>query len=348
MKKITSIILVITMLVSLGSIVNAKTEKYLLEKEVAIAFLNSFGYSVKLTDPIPLLNLKEEEEFVCFEIDKQGYIIVNQYDLSIPELSIKSSRNFKDSKASYYYNGGLNLYKDNGTYLLNISNNEKISRKEIKNIYTKEKSIDKERKSKEIIEKYNTLALSTDDSKTDSALPSDYTIELPRTLKTWYVSGGYCGPIAAAIVLMYYDEEYNESYVSYSNENESDLIDLMIDYVYSSGGNPENGTGTAELENAINDYLDDYYNSNYAVAYAPSYDYPQGSFSKIGNCIANDKPAIVDLDNHPTYGEHWVIAHGYTYSPDQYVIVNDGWENNNIWLHYEEGIDDVIYLWSPQ
>ncbi len=54
----------------------------------------------------------------------------------------------------------------------------------------------------------------------------------------------------------------------------------MIDYVYSSGGNPENGTGTAELENAINDYLDDYYNSNYAVAYAPSYDYPQGSFSK--------------------------------------------------------------------
>lgn len=46
------------------------------------------------------------------------------------------------------------------------------------------------------------------------------------------------------------------------------------------------------------------------------------------------RPIIIGTTNHPTFGDHWIIGHGYFTSPvdGNYVIVNNGWGNNNVWI----------------
>ena len=52
-------------------------------------------------------------------------------------------------------------------------------------------------------------------------------------------------------------------------------------------------------------------------------------FSYYRPIIDSGRPVIVDLDAHPTYGEHWVVGYGYTIEPHlgntyYYIVANDG------------------------
>lgn len=58
------------------------------------------------------------------------------------------------------------------------------------------------------------------------------------------------------------------------------------------------------------------------------------SFSRVKTQINRSRPIIIGTTNHPTFGDHWIIGHGYFTSPvdGNYVIVNNGWGNNNVWI----------------
>lgn len=62
-----------------------------------------------------------------------------------------------------------------------------------------------------------------------------------------------------------------------------------------------------------------------------------GAFAKHGCAYPvgyKSRPIIIGTTNHPTFGDHWIIGHGYFTSPvdGNYVIVNNGWGNNNVWI----------------
>jgi hypothetical protein len=346
LKKFISCILILLVVFSTNFTIIAKEDiysEYQYEKEVAISFLNSIGIEKKLVNPIMLYNLDGEEEVISYELDNGGYIIVNINDLSIPEFSLKGNRKFSEPNTKYVYNGPLAYFIENNNELVDIKTKAILSKDEFRTKYKKEK-INKEAKFKADISKYSKVPM----ERIINAKKNLHITQLPKTLKTWYKSGGYCGPIASSILFMYYDKQFDDSYVSTSKESET-LIDLMINYVTTSGGDPEDGTSYDELNDAINDYLDDYFSSNYSVIYKkPSY---ESATSKIKYCIANDKPAIVGLDNHATYGDHWVIAHGYVTSY-AYIVVNDGWGENDVWIWSglnanDNSVDGCIYLYFP-
>ncbi|WP_048170535.1 hypothetical protein [Methanosarcina siciliae] len=70
----------------------------------------------------------------------------------------------------------------------------------------------------------------------------------------------------------------------------------------------------------------------------------------IQSLINSNKPVIVDTDNHPTFDEHWIIAHGYYVltvpyvDPQYYIIVNNGWGDNNVNVLVDNYIDDMVYI----
>lgn len=71
------------------------------------------------------------------------------------------------------------------------------------------------------------------------------------------------------------------------------------------------------------------------------------SFSTVKNQINSSRPIIVGTLNHGTFGDHWIIAHGYFESPvdGNYLIVNDGWGSNNVWIEPDtQTLDGTIYF----
>ncbi|MEB3429252.1 hypothetical protein VLK81_04330 [Citroniella saccharovorans] len=56
---------------------------------------------------------------------------------------------------------------------------------------------------------------------------------------------------------------------------------------------------------------------------------------------------MIGTTNHPKFGEHWIIRCGYFTSTvdGNYVIVNNGWGNNNVWIEPSTTyLDGTIHL----
>ena len=142
------------------------------------------------------------------------------------------------------------------------------------------------------------------------------------SLQTWYISGGNCGSIASAICMRYYYDYVSSTYVDSSKIGQNDLISLMQSYVGSGG------TTYSNMVKGINSYLAVRSVTN-SVQRTSSF-----SFSTVKNQINSSRPIIVGTLNRGTFGDHWIIAHGYFESPvdGNYIIVNNGWSNNNVWI----------------
>ncbi|MDF2472431.1 MAG: hypothetical protein K0R21_213 [Anaerocolumna sp.] len=136
---------------------------------------------------------------------------------------------------------------------------------------------------------------------------------------------------------MFYDDEVSDFYVETDYENESDLTDklnTLMDIDLSGA------TSTSEVVDGLNTYFSELGLANTAN-YLSSF-----SFSMVQTRINNNRPVIIDTDNHPDFGEHWITAHGYYNSAlmDDYVIVNNGWGDNNVWVIVDQCLDDIVYF----
>ncbi|MCR5375055.1 MAG: hypothetical protein K6E39_06815, partial [Lachnospiraceae bacterium] len=209
-------------------------------------------------------------------------------------------------------------------YYVSIEENVKLERKQFEKVYAEKEIQDKEDYLRRIWEDIG--------SSSRSAATTRY---LSGPLQTWYIPGDNCGSIASAICMRYYFDYVSTSYVVPNCIGRDSLIYVMQQYV------GEGATGTSSLEGGLNVYFFDMNINNYTYS---SNDF---SFNIIRNRINAKRPVIIDTDNHPVYYEHWLIAHGYSVIPGngEYVIVNDGWEHNDVWLSADDScLDELIYF----
>ncbi len=329
-KKILSIALSLIMVIGFSSQVFADSQdmEYKL-KDVELAktraeiFLKNVGRTSQLKDEVLLENLNGEYEAVAFTLGEKGYIIVNLKDMTIPELSFENPNPYLNIE-NPVYNGTLGYYSKKGNEFVSLKDNVSVGMEQFNKVYSKEEISNK----KELVQ-------GLEDSSKEQLRHVNIERYINGSLKTWYISGGHCGSIACAICMRYYDDYVSTKYVASNQTDEDSLISLMQQYVGAGG------TSTSDLVDGLNEYFDDrnVYNTTYSKSYF--------SFNTIKNKINKSRPVIIDTDSHPTYGEHWIIAHGYFASKvdGDYVIVNDGWGSNNVWLNIDSGdLDDLVYF----
>ncbi|AAM04703.1 hypothetical protein [Methanosarcina acetivorans] len=302
--------------------INAECDDFSIEKEYGTLFLEKMGYSVELTSPIPLNNLEGNVEAVAFSISNGGYIIINVNDLSVPEFSTTNKSPFIDGNKSYYYNGPLAYVEA-----------EELKNREIKTTYIYKK--EKVSKSKKLME----LQEAATEAQKIQTLSSTSGI-LSHSLRTWEDDDIYCGPIAAGITLIYFDDYHDDDFVATGYENQNDLLDLIIDnYIDNSGAY------SWELRDGLNSYIADRNLANEYSAYSTSFDY-----NKLMSLINADKPIDVLTNNHPTFDDHWVIAHGYYIltvpyvDPQYYIIVNNGWGANGVNVLMDDYLVSQVWI----
>ncbi|MCM1986345.1 C39 family peptidase [Methanococcoides seepicolus] len=300
------------------------------EKEYGELFLKNMGQSKKLINPIPLNNINGDLEAVSFSMKDGGYIIINVNDLSVPEFSLESNSPFSDSTRTYVYNGPLAYMEDKQGKLFQIGIGDRSDEAVIPEYIYAVESVDKDKKLAD---------LKTLDSRV-SVLSVNYGSSLDYSLKEWIATTTYnCGPTAAAITLDYFDDHHNNAFIPSQYESQSALFPFLTpDYIPNDAILPQ-------MEQGLFDILFDHGLNSYD---AESKDYVD--YNKIISLINSDKPVIVGLDNHPTYGYHWVVTHGYYVetvpwvTPHYYIIVNDGAGNNNVYILVDGYVDDMVYI----
>lgn len=158
-----------------------------------------------------------------------------------------------------------------------------------------------------------------------------------------YNEDGRCGSVAAAILLAYYNNNGYSGLVSDTYYN-NDVLFTNYLYNHIEGLDSTSGSSTSDLVSGLNWYLQQKGFSSKLAAYSLS----NGSFSNYTGKIDAGTPVILDLNEHPTYSEHWVVGYGYDYdqfiiSYNQFAIVNDGWGNNEIEINWTY-VCDFVYL----
>lgn len=277
-------------------------------KDRAELFLDNIHQDKEISGYVVLKNLNKDNEAILFKTGELGYIIVNINDLSVPELSLEE-KNPYDGYSDAFYNGPLQYYYSFNDEIISIKDGKNINLEELDEYYTKDEINDLDEYLEDLLQS----------KKLRYVITEKY---LSGTLQKWYIDGNNCGSIAAAICMRYFYDYIDTSYVASNKIDQDSLIALMQEYVGSGFTNYYN------VSNGLNNYFKTNLINNSTSMNAPF------SFSKFKQSIISNRPIIVGTINHPTYGNHWIIGHGYFESrvDGNYLIINDGWRKNNVWI----------------
>ena len=340
MKKLVALILSLSVLCSFSLIAHAADntiaddtskieENMILAHEKATTFLDDFDSSLNatLSNPIILYNAQQEPEAVSFTINDTGYIIVNLKSLRIPEFSLKKSSPFISQDKKYIYNGPVSYYETiSSTEVRSLNSGTVIEANALASRYN-EPTADKAVKS----------------NAGRSALPADRTDENPPRWGTSH----YCGVDGAAILLKYWDDNFNEAFIESNKETAETFVSYLIDEKYLldeglSGSDIVHGSGVIfKSSTSIGDYIKDRgLSSSYAITDV-SY-----SWSTITTQVTTNNAILLagtDAETHPDYPNHWIIVYGYrTVSGERFLLINDGWGNDEIYTT----ADSQYYPWG--
>lgn len=291
--KIFSLILAITFVFSLFIIPQAKLNaKTTFEDELVVQLL-----SKKYKIVIPLYSA--EDNLVAFYVSSgNNYYILNSVNYEIIEMSDEHNIGFIEQSQ---------VHSERIIYISPLNYYSKSTEGIIKNQFL------------EVLDKYPIQATDFEDTafkrvevnkaelfsnRTNEYNPefgiSDHFINYSSYIPNYsYNPDNICGSTAAAMLLMYYDKVYNDSYVpnSWESSNGVYLIEKLVPFIE----NPR-GAGSSMLDaiNGLNNYLTQrgfsrtvYNRSSYSL------DLRKG-------------PAMLDLGKGiQPYGEHWVVAYGY-------------------------------------
>jgi hypothetical protein len=293
-------------------------------------FLKMYGSYEKIQNEKELYNLNNELEAVVFDViseEGSGYIIVNLNDMSIPEFSFKNLNPYDKVKNSKcFYNGALEYYFLNGEKICDIKNGMEIGNDK-KHIYHRAK-------------KLNLDVVNNNVENVISRRPTNRYTEVDGSLKKWDTDH-YCGVDAMAILLMYFDDYYEDDFVDRELEDDDELTDYLIENEYIKDA----GTRARELEKGLESYIEDQeYEDDYSVN-SRSYD-----FYKLTRKIDKNKPVIVGVLESSSYfsANHWVIAYGYVENDDgdDYIVVNDGHRHDDVYLLDDRDYYDyMVYIY---
>ena len=275
-------------------------------------FLENIGHPSTVSNPVELKNLDGKVEAIAFTVGQNGYIVVNINDLSIPELSLENPNPFANCEKPIY-NGPLQYYYESGGQIKSLVDNSTVDITQIDNCYKKEKISN--------LNDYIAVLALEYDNDTRAATTERY---LSASLAEWAMSGGICAAIAAAICIKFMYDNVSYVYIDSNSDYiyEGALINLMNQYL----GGP--GVDAYELRDGLNAYFNDRHINNSAVITNPL------TFNTVKQSINSNRPLIIGTHDHPTYGDHCIVAHGYFQSrvDGNYIIINDGARHNNVWI----------------
>jgi hypothetical protein len=329
--KIATLTLIAMFVVTMAFVPAAMGQKndFSLEKEYGELFLKNMGQPGKLVKPIPLNNLNGDLEAVAFSIKKGGYIIINTNDLSIPEFSFENDSPFSDKTKTYVYNGPLAYMEENQGEISQIGIEKNTKETTTPEYIYAAKSIDKNKKLSDLKASESTISI------------QNYGGELDHSLKTWVATTTYdCGPTAAAITLDYLDGYHNSAFIPSQYESQSALFPYLTPSYIPTGAT------LPQMEQGLFYILFDH-------GLTSSYDADSKNYvdkNKVISLVNSDKPSIVGLNNHPTYGDHWAVVHGYYVqttpwvTPHYYVLLNDGWGNNDVYTLIDSYFEEMVYI----
>lgn len=273
---------------------------------------------------INLYNSEEEVVACLYELNPTGYVIACPNTREVIEYSQEDHGFIINNSEHYYYGGPLSYFKrvkiEESFVAVDLKTGEQIMISEIPNI---EKGV-------------NIEGITLDNflitPRANSVDSLDY-----GTVAYEYMPINGCGATASGIMLKYYDTHISGSYIPSSLESSNGK--LVIDAIYNRMSSPTDGSTYAELRNALNIYLKQYYKAQSVVSVT------SGWASRIKTQISANKPCILGLTSHPTYKEHWVVVTGYNLNASNSgtYTVNDGWGHTGIQVN-SSYTDGCIYF----
>ena len=161
------------------------------------------------------------------------------------------------------------------------------------------------------------------------------TNKLPGTLRRYsYNTGVICGSTAAAIMLMYY-RDYIDSWVVpswHDTTTGESLIELIRPEI---NGDPPQGAFCSDVVRGLNFYfrwrgISDEYSATWSSGGMNA-----TTYNALKAQITSNNPVEILINSHPTYGNHFVVAHGvekelHGGSTYYYIYAGDGWGSNNV------------------
>lgn len=335
-KSIFSILLSIILLLatSLPCFAYAKQNNpAVFPSDDALAFLAENGSRLS-GEGIPLYSIGNKIISYYYELNPSGYCIIDSFG-NIIECAFNKRKEIPNEKI-FYLSPTVLCSQENNNYI-NIENKavEKVNGE-----------TDFGNKINIIGQKYKqtfTSKISNNDIKRIAARANYNTIS--GSCRTYsYNPDGRCGSTASAILLMYYNDNIDDYMVlsSYETNDGVSLINLLVPHI--EGDDPENGSNTGEVVSGLNWYLRWKGRSGYYVATSST----SITYSTYMSIIDSGRPAIIDLNSAPNYGEHWVVGYGYQKYPRSdrtyaYYIVNDGWGENGVYI-LSDYVGDAVYL----
>lgn len=315
MKKIIYCILTFFILLLLPNISYAERENF---DDQVIAYLQDLNRTnIQITSKIELKDSGRNHAYEYYELQvgkKPGYAVLDLNTKQIIEFSFDNPA-LRDLKSlinkNVFYLGVTEFYLEEKDGLINLRNGQLVSNKtEINNLLLGEVVCAKNESSSK--------PFSIVDSNKFKNLRSSNYITLSHTLPNYkYNPSGICGSTAAAMMLRYMDLYFNSNFVP-TNLQSSDgvaLIKNLETYIHHG----TTGSTAPQLAIGISKYL------SRKVNYSATYDPVEGHI--LYGQIADGKPYIIGVYNHPDYGWHWMTGYGYS---NGWAIVNDGWGSTGV------------------
>lgn len=306
----------------------AESERYIPPHAQLIINYNDFGNIVGYHE---LMDSDNEVVAYCLDFEN-GYEIYDDY--TVIEFSTENESPYIES-GDAYYGGPLSYYEKVGTEYVGIISNEELNQNDFSEMSDTfaEKSIQ--------VEQNYDLEVTESDLMSRALVP-DVNVKLPGRMRTYnWNTDDTCGSLAATIMMFYYYDYISTNYLkNIYVSNPYDLYEFFKPKIEDEVNGVYVGSDKDDMLEGLNDAYPKIRASSTGVRKTVCLDVnPSWGFAY--NLISNEKvPILLDLKNHPTYYEHWVVVHGvYRINPENgpsvnFHIVNDGWGNNDIRINH--------------
>ena len=294
------------------------------------------GYEV--VSSMPLYHTDDTVIAEYYELSPEGYAIVANTGTMV-EYSLQGSRPMPENE-KVYYGGPLSYFsRTEDNQYVDVCSGEVCT------------SSDMER----MCVQYSTTAITTSPAPAYAVMSDDdepsvldwEDDEIPYYPATYAHSGdtcgcGYnaiCGTVAAAILLKYYNDHICPgivpTWIPDPETKPANFIHYLIAYIQTNG--PYVGTYAADIADGLNVFLDHHDDNHEFTNYVATWE--SFTFAKLQQLITADRPCTLLINNHPTYGNHHVVAYGWSITYEdfvattRYAIVADGWGHVIVYIN---------------
>ncbi|MBQ8280964.1 MAG: hypothetical protein IJZ25_01005 [Lachnospiraceae bacterium] len=339
MKSIYRFCFVLLLFVTISSVSFAGELSY----EEAEEVINSYSPDSQLytvSDSIMLMSYTDNScVYTYYKLEPYGYAILLNETGALMEAVYEDATflPYNNIESEYYYIGPFNYYEKINGINYDLMSNEIISDNKLdmlisyeENVITNEIRRDL-KESKSILSTYSTSSVTT----VEKYVQQNYFANMKKFGTN---VNGTCTVLSAAILLGYYDEYVNDTYVSSVYKDGTGTTEafhqLLNSYVY--GENAQGGIFIRDALDGFNAYLDA---RNVSTTFKSEYGVQKAVLNKMYMLIYNNTPMIASIGSHlGSYWDHTCVVYGAIYRQGPSIDPTD-----SIVFRVHMGWHDYVY-----